>query len=419
MFAIVDCNNFYASCQRAFDPKLIGKPIVVLSNNDGCIIARSDEAKPLVAMGAPIYQVEKELKQKGVHIFSSNYPLYGDMSERVMNTLQSMVNEVEIYSVDEAFLHLNGHSVDSLEAFATEIRQRVMQWTGIPVSIGVAPTRTLAKVANHIAKKHKKEVGVHIIPDRQAIDNTLKDFPVERIWGIGRNLTAFLQSHNIHTGLELAQMNDNWIRQNLTVVGLRKVKELRGFSCMGRDSLDGNRKAIASTRSFGKETDNLTYLKEAIATFTTHAVRKLRRQKSCTRYLTVFLRTNRFKNTQTRKGPYYVVELPVPTSSTTELIKHAVKGIEKLYCPGIRYKRAGIFLSGLVPESQVQTRLFDTIDRDKQKSLDLAMDYVNEKMGRNKVRSASEGFDKKWKIPQARLSPAYTTQWNEILEIEI
>lgn len=295
MFAIVDVNNFYVSVERVFNLKLKDKPVVVLSNNDGCIIARSNEAKQLgIKMGTPVHEVEKLLKQHKAYIYSSNYPLLGDMSQRVMNTLATLVQEVEVYSIDEAFLDLSGYDYvyEDLYELAQQLRQRVMQWLGIPISVGIAPTKTLAKVANKLAKKGE---GVHVLLSEQEIEEALKKTDIEDVWGIGRQYVAMLKTHRIHNAYQLSQARENWVLQQMTVVGHRLYHELRGKSCIPLELVNKPKKAIGSSRSFRRPITSLDKLKEAVATYVSRCAEKLRKQQSCANLIMVFIRTNRFK----------------------------------------------------------------------------------------------------------------------------
>jgi len=416
--AIVDCNNFYASCERVFNPKLNGKPIVVLSNNDGMIIARSDEAKALgIPMGEPLFKIKDIAEKNGVHIFSSNYSLYGDMSHRVMTILEQFSPDVEIYSIDEAFLNLDGFQRLDLTEYCRKIRKIVKQWTGIPVSVGVAETKTLAKLANRLAKKDKTNNGVLNLIDRPDIDSFLKRVAVEDVWGVGRQYTKLLNLHNIFTAYDLKNAKDKWIREKMTVMGLRTVFELRGIPCVNFDYTPSPKKAIISSRSFGRSVKEKNEIKEAISFFVTRAAEKMRHQKSAATLLTVFLRTNPFKNT-----PQYhngcLVKLSVPTDSTAELIHFAMKGVEQIYRAGFLYYKVGVMLAGLIPYNRAQLPLFDTENRLKMDKITEMMDLINIEMGTGTIFYAATGISRGWKTRAERRTPNYTTDWENLPEIK-
>jgi DNA polymerase V len=411
MFAVVDCNNFFASCERVFNPKLHNRPVVVLSNNDGCIIARSNEAKALgIKMGEPAFQIREILKKNNVAVFSTNYTLYGDMSERVMNIISSYAPDVEIYSIDEAFLDLWPLKYHDLQEFALELRKRILRWTGLPVSIGIASTKTLAKVANRIAKKYPGYKGVFMFTQESQVHKALNVLDVEDIWGVGRQYSKMLKRNGIYTALQLTQQSDVWIKKHMTVMGLRTVKELRGESCIPMEFVRPDKQGILTSRSFGKE---------AVSTFTTRCAEKLRRQNSVCNLLTVFIRTDRFKPEDPQYKGYKVINLPVPTNNILEMVKFSMKGLELIYRKDYRYKKAGVFVTGIVPDSQVQTNLFDEVDRQKNEDAIQAVESINQRLGRDKVRLATQGFDREWRLRQEQLSGNYTTNWDELLLIKI
>jgi DNA polymerase V len=413
LFALVDCNNFYASCERLFNPQLIGKPVVVLSNNDGCIIARSNEAKALgIAMGAPYFKYEQLLKAQGVEVFSSNYALYGDISSRVMSLLGRLEPEVEVYSIDEAFLHLAGIAGRSLTDYGRELRRTVRRWTGIPVSIGIGPTKTLAKVAGHLAKKNEALQGVFDITSAD-VDAILGRFPVAEVWGIGRRLAERLALCGVTTALDLKNCGDDWLRKKLSITGLRTAMELRGIACLGLDNCPLSRKSIASSKSFGYQVESLAELNEALATYIEQAAMRLRGQHLLANSLEISLATNRFSKTAVPYSGRTVITLPEATASTTVLIRHALPALARLYKPGLRYQKAGVVLFGLVPESFYQANLFRTRDQ-KGSSLMTALDHINAKWGRSTIQHAVAGFAKPWKNRQLKKSQAYTTSWQEL-----
>lgn len=420
MFAIVDCNNFYVSCERVFKPELNGKPVVVLSNNDGCIISRSQEAKDLgIKMGDPAFLMEDIFRKNGVIVYSSNYTLYGDLSERVMNTLRTLAPDIEIYSIDEAFLDLSNMKIDNLNDFASNIKETVYRWTAIPVSVGLAPTKTLAKVANHIAKKNKDYKGVCLMMDKEVRERILAAYPVEELWGVGRQYARLLRKKKINTALELLRMNDGWIKKNMTIQGLRMADELRGISCIDIETDTEPKKNICTSRSFGAMTSDLEVLNEAVSNYAASCALKLRKQSSVANLLCIFLETNRFRLQDKQYNNYKALKLPVATSDTAELIHYALLGLKLIYKKGFNYKKAGVIVSGIVPSMPLQQELFDIKDRVSSEKILKVIDKLNDKMGRDVVRSASQGFVRKWKLRQERLSPCYTTRWTEIPIIKL
>jgi DNA polymerase V len=414
VFALVDCNNFYVSCERVFNPKLNGQPIVVLSNNDGCIVALSNEAKALgIGMGVPEFQIRPLLRAHHVQVFSSNYTLYGDLSQRVMETLEQFSPDLEIYSIDEAFLNLVGFEHRDLMEHGRLIRRIVKQWTGIPVSVGIAETKTLAKIANRIAKRTPDTGGVFDLlacPDRDAL---LGRVAVEDVWGIGPNHARFLNQHGITTALQLRGVDDQWIRKHMGIVGLRLVMELRGVSCLDLEQCPPPKQSLTCSRAFGTLINTLAEMEEAVSVYTSRVAEKLRRGRLAATVLTVCLTTNEFK-----EGPQYsnalTLHLPMVTDSTSELIRCALQGIRTIYRDGYLYKKAGVMLTGLVSASQTQADLFDSKDRGKSKRLMSALDAVNDRWGAGTLHYASSGITKAWKTRFHRRSPAYTTDWNEL-----
>jgi DNA polymerase V len=420
MYALVDCNNFYASCERVFNPKVENVAVVVLSNNDGCVIARSNEAKLLgIKMGDPAFMIKDFLTKNNVAVFSTNFTLYGDMSERVMSTLKDFADEIEIYSIDEAFLDMHTFDQSTIYDYGITIRSTVKKWTGIPVSIGIARTKTLAKVANKVAKKNRQGPGVHLLDSPEKINDALADLDVEDIWGVGRQHGKFLKNLGINTALNLTMQSDAWIKKHMTIMGLRTVKELRGVSCIPMELISPDKKGILTSRSFGTAVTELDALREAIATFTASCAEKLRRQHSCAHCLMVFILTDRFKPSDPQYKSYKMVTLEVPSNNTLELVRYSLKALELVYRNGYKYKKAGVFVTEIVPDCQLQTSLFDTVDREKYMDAISAMDTVNGIMGRDKVRLAVQGFDRKWKLRQEKLSPCFTTNWRDLLTIQV
>ncbi|QHT66413.1 Y-family DNA polymerase [Rhodocytophaga rosea] len=420
MFGLVDANNFYASCQRVFDPSLINKPVVVLSNNDGCIVARSNEAKALgIQMGEPYFKAKPVIEKYGVKVFSSNYELYGDMSSRVMNILAELAPETEIYSIDECFLSFPQWPSQHLLSHGKTIRDRVKQWTGIPVSIGLAPTKTLAKAANKVAKKAN---GIQLLRETREIDTVLETMDVSDLWGVGRQYAKFLKSNNIHTALQLKHAKDGWVKKNLTIVGLRLVYELRGIPCLSLESVAPAKKAICHSRSFPKNVTLLNDLKAAVANFTARCGEKLRHQGSCAGMLQVFLHTNKFNADKPQYNSSRTIKLPVATHSTPELIHYALQALSLLYQEGYEYKKAGVIVTGIVPKNEVQLDLFDSVDRARQEILTGVTDTLNSRKGRNTVIVAEQNFPDKntaWKMERNYLSPCYTTKWEELWMVTV
>lgn len=411
IFALVDCNNFYASCERVFNPRLEGKPIVVLSNNDGCVVARSNEAKALgIAMGVPEFQIRPLLQAHQVQVFSSNYTLYGDMSQRVMETLEQFCPDLEVYSIDEAFLSLSGFAYRNLTEYGGTMRTTVKRWTGLPVSVGIAETKTLAKIANRVAKRTPDTNGVFDLLACSDRDGLLGRMPVEDVWGIGRNLTRLLNQQGIMTALQLREADDHWIRKHLGIVGLRLVMELRGIACLDLEECPAPKQSLTCARAFGQLINTLADMEEAVSSYTSRVAEKLRRERLAATVMTVCLTTNAFK-----EGPQYsnalTLKLSVATDSTSDLIRSARQGIRTIYREGYRYKKAGVILTGLVPVSQRQADLFDDHDREKSTRLMSALDAINHRWGADTLHFASNGLSKAWKTQCQHRSPAYTTDW--------
>ena len=416
MIALVDCNNFYASCERVFNPKIDKKPVIVLSNNDGCVIARSNEAKTLgVKMGHPAFKLKNLIEEYNINVFSTNFALYGDLSKRVMNVMSTEVEKMEIYSIDEAFLDFTDYA--SKER-GVAIREKVKKWTGIPVSVGIAQTKVLAKVAAHIAKKHTK-AGVFMFDDKNLIRRALNVFAVEDLWGVGTKTAQKLKAVGIHTALQFRECDSNWVNRNLSVNGVRLQKELFGEVCYPLELTRKRKQNICTARSFGSEIKKLSKLKEAIGSYANTCATKLRKEKSCCTTVSVFLSTNPFKPQAKQYNPYKVIQLNVPTNDSMEIVKFAIKGLESIYRNDCIYKKAGVIVGRTVPQGQTQLSLFDSLDRGKRKNINIAVDKVNSLMGKNKIHLAVEGNGRKWKLKQERLSPCYTTRFAEILEVRI
>lgn len=418
MFGLLDCNNFYASCERVFNPSLNGQPVVVLSNNDGCVIARSTEAKALgIPMAEPAYKLKELIEQHQVQVFSSNYTLYGDMSGRVMSILSTFVPDMEIYSIDEAFLHFDGFDTIDLNAYGKKIVNTVTRGTGIPVSLGIAPTKTLAKAANRFAKKYPNYKGVCLIDTPEKREKALKLLDIEDVWGIGRRISKKLRYYSINTAWDFAQRSKSWIRHTLGVNGERTWLELRGTACIDIDRTVA-RKTICTSRSFGEKLTQLEPIAEAVSNFAALCAEKLRRQHSYATVITVFLHTNTFAENTPQYSNQAVIQLPVPTNDTPELIYHAVRGLQSIYAEGYRFKKAGVIVTEIVPERPLQTNMFDTQNREKFQKAMMAMDQLNFSFGRHKVKMAAQGYDRKWRLKNEKLSPCYTTNFKDLLTVK-
>lgn len=416
MIALVDCNNFYASCERVFNPSLNGRPIVVLSNNDGCVVARSNEAKEVgIGMGVPIFEVKELVQQHGVEVFSSNYPLYGDMSNRVMRTLRLFSPKVEVYSIDEAFIDFDGFDALGMLPHAQNMRQTVMQHTGIPVSIGIASTKTLAKIANRIVKKRKLAEGVLYLQDDRYIKRALELTAVEDIWGVGRRYAKKLRYYGVETAYDLSLRSDSWVRKEMSVVGLRMVKELRGEPCSELEVERSTKKSIVTSRSFGTLITSCQDLEEAVSNFAAACAGKLRREGTCCSFVTVFITTNPFRENDRQYHNSFTATLPTPSSYTPELISAALSGLKAIFISGYRYKKAGVMVSNLTPEGHVQLSLFASRDISKSNSIMRTLDTLNNRYGRNALQYAAQGYSTAWKLKRERLSPSYTTSINDII----
>lgn len=414
MFGLVDCNNFYASCERVFNPALNGKPIVVLSNNDGCVIARSNEAKALgIKMGVPLYQIKEVVQKYDIAVFSSNYTLYGDMSSRVMSILSSLAPEIEIYSIDEAFLNLEG--IEDLQSIGEKTVKQVAKSTGIPVSFGIASTKTLAKVANKFAKKYPAYNRLCIIDTDEKRIKALQLTEIGDVWGIGHRQKAKLEKQGVKSAYDFTQLPSSWVRKNMTVVGERTWKELRGISCIDLESIPSAKKQICTSRSFGKMVEDMGTISEAIATFASTCARKLRQQESYAMSLMVFIHTNSFREDLPQYWKNTIVKLPVPTSDTLEIVHHALAALKTIFVKGYQYKKAGVIITEIAAGS-VQQNLFDTIDRDKREKLMHAIDSINGDF-QHHIKLAVQGTGKEWKLKQEQISRHYTTDINEVLSI--
>lgn len=419
MFALIDCNNFYASCERVFRPELRDTPIVVLSNNDGCVIARSNEAKALgITMGAPAFTFEKDFEKNGIKVFSSNYALYGDMSSRVMDILRTFCPDVEVYSIDEAFLQFDGFNYFDLKLIGNEMRRQVTKGTGIPISIGFAPTKALAKVANKIAKKYQSVTGgVYIIDDDVKVQKAIKWTKIEDVWGIGRQHGKRLNALGVYNAKDFTMMPDQWVQKNMSIVGLRLKRELTGIRTLELEE-EKKKQNIATTRSFDKNYTEFEDIKERVVTFAAICAQKLRMQDSCCNALMIFVHTNSFREDQAQYAKNVVLQLPFPTNSSIELAKFAVEGLEKIFKLGYGYKKAGVIALEITPANYGQRCLFENSDP-RHGPLFAVVDKLNKALGNQKVKLGSQDLGRTWKMKQERLSPRYTTRLDEIITIHV
>jgi len=416
MIALADCNNFYASCERVFNPGLKTKPIVVLSNNDGCIIARSNEAKILgIKMGVPVFQVRDIIDNNNVYVFSTNFALYGDMSSRVMSLLSDISPEIEIYSIDEAFMNFTGVK-DSVH-LASRIKSVVTKSTGIPISIGIAATKTLSKVANYFAKKQTAN-GVYALTEQQQIVQALKELPVSKLWGVGSRHLRMLNSYGINTAYDFIQLNEEWVLEKMTIMGLRMQRELKGDPCFGIDAYPSRKKNIRTSRSFGVKVKSLQTIQESIIAHAARCAEKLRIENSCARYVSVILRTNPFSKSQDYYYGYKSINLEIPTNDSMEIVNAAKILLGSIYKEGLIYTKSGVIVGDTVPADQVQLNLFYSEQgREKRKNLYKSVDFINQTMGRDKIQLLGQGIAKKWKLKQENLSPCYTTRWTDLLRV--
>lgn len=416
--ALIDVNNFYVSCERVFNPKLVGKPVVVLSNNDGCAVARSNEVKALgVAMGAPWFKLKDLAKQHGIIGLSSNYALYADMSNRVMSILREYSPDQEVYSIDESFLDLTEFQRLDLIHYGQHMRKRIMRWTGLPVCVGIGSTKTLAKLANHCAKKQPVFNSVCNFNTMSALElsNTFNQVEVGSVWGVGRKLAPKLQALGINTVLDLKNANPERMRQQFSVVMEKTIRELNGTVCMELEDISPAKKQIISSRSFGQSVSDYNSLAQSITLYMSTAAEKLRRQQSYAGSVHVYIRTSPFKP----DDPFYsngmTIPLPNHTNDTRQLVNIALWGLKQIYKPNYNYAKAGVMLGEIVSIEGVQTDLFSQIQSSpKSSTLMTTMDQINRKMGKESIKLASEGFKRPWKMKQGNKSPSYTTKWGDL-----
>lgn len=420
MIALIDCNSFYASCEQVFRPDLWGKPVVVLSNNDGCVIAANREAKGLtdIPMFEPVFKIREQLRAHKVSVFSSNYAFYGEMSQRVMNILHQFSPQVEVYSIDESFINVSGIITTDLTTYASEIRNRIYQYTGLPVGVGIAKTKVLAKVANRIAKKFHKQLNtVYVIDTEEKRIKALKWLKIRDVWGVGRQHAKRLEEIGVYTAYDFTQLSPGWVRRHMTVVGLRIWDELQGRPRLGIQEMPKPKKGIGTAKSFGRPLEDLGLIEEACAYYISEVAEVLRAQKSCANYINVFLHTNRFSLKDAQYANSITITLPVATNDTLSLIAAAKKALHQIYKPGFRYKKVGVCLLGIIPQEFVQGNLFYPQKKNVQALMEV-FDRLNYKYGKAKVYSALCGNRKKeWQLIQEVRGPRYTTRWDELAVI--
>ncbi|MFI3287232.1 MAG: Y-family DNA polymerase [Rikenellaceae bacterium] len=419
MIGLCDCNNFFVSCQRVFDPSLERRPVVVLSNNDGCVIARSNEAKALgIKMAQPLFQIKGLVARCGVRVFSSNYELYGDMSERVFSLLRSLVPSIEVYSIDEAFIDFEGVELSELDELARDISRKIKRSTGIPVSIGVAQTKTLAKISSKLAKQYPRLRGACLMYRPEDVAKVLANYPIAEVWGVGRRYSKMLESYSIKTVKEFLSLDSEWVRSKMSVVGLRTYNELKGMPSIDFQMTTPDRQSITVSRSFAKEIYERETLAGLLSSFVASALRKVRKQHSLTAQVQVFVATNRFKIDEPQYADARIVNLETPTDSTIEIAHIAHRLLSEVFVEGYGYKKAGVILGRLSPKGAVQPSLFDCPENPKHSALMSTMDRVNAKMGLHSVKLASE-TSVEGNLNREHLSPKYTTKWEDIITVKV
>ena len=419
MIGIIDCNNFYASCERVFDPSLKDQPVIVFSNNDGAVIARSEEAKALgIGMAVPLFEIRKLMEQHQIKGFSSNYTLYGDMSRRIKTTIRQFFNQVEDYSIDESFVSCEGLKYRNLFDYLKDARDSISTWSGVPVSIGVAKTKTLSKLANRIAKKQYRDIGVYVIDSEEKRIAALTATDINDIWGIGGRITAKLKAKGIFTAYELSLVDTNWVKANFSVVVQRTVYELQGISCIPLELIMPGKQNIASQKSFGKFQTEFEPIAEALANYTARVTEKLRKQHCVAGGMEVWLGTNHFSKTDKQYSPVIHTVCDVPTDYTPYLIKRAIQGLHAIYRKGYTYKRVGIMLTDIRDKSDGTLNLFYRESRRKEIALINQVDRVNRMNGRDTVKSSAQGFNPEWAMKQEHLSRRFTTRLSDIIEVK-
>ena len=414
--ALVDCNSFYVSCERLFNPKIRKKPVVVLSNNDGCIISRSNEAKALgIKMGEPYFKAKNIIIKNDVQVFSSNYSLYGDLSRRVMRTLKRFNSQIEVYSIDEAFMDLSNFSDEDVERVGKEIRETVLQWTGIPTSIGIAKTKTLSKIANHIAKK--KQSGVTSLIGIENLDPILEKIEINDVWGVGRQLTKFYQKNGIYNAKQLKNKSNTWIKKCSNVLSSRTAMELRGIPCINLETTQTKRKSCVVSRSFGKRIETFQELKEAVSNYCLNASEKIRSESLVAKAITVFVRTSPFQRDYGYYSNSKTIDFPIATNNSIETVKTAVAILESIFKNGYRYQKAGVMLTGL-REDDGRKNLFSSEKDEKINSLMRSIDSTNHRYGRSTLSLASAGVHKKWNMRRNYSSKIDTADFYSLPKIK-
>lgn len=418
MYALVDCNNFYVSCERLFNPALKNKAVVVLSNNDGCAISRSEEAKALgIDMATPAFTFQDKIDRNQVVVFSSNYTLYGDMSDRVMKTLSTFCNRMEIYSIDEAFLDLHQMPYHDLQQLGKHMRATVIKHTGIPVTIGIAPTKTLAKMANRYAKKKFRDAGIYWAANQQLVNEMLRDTIVEEICGIGHAHALLLKKSGFSSAMDFTCAHQDWVRKNMSVVGLRLLNELKGISTLPWEYEPPPKKNITHSRSFGYPLTSKSEMAEALCNYAANCALKLREQQTHCREVTVFIQTNPHRTERPQYRRSITIQLETASNNTTEIIRYVVKALDLIFKEGFGFMKAGVTVSDLVPEQVLQHAMFDRANRERDTRAMHAMDAINRSMGKETVRMAVQGFAKKYRLRADHLSKKYTTSIDQILKV--
>ncbi|MCC8171158.1 MAG: Y-family DNA polymerase [Parabacteroides sp.] len=419
MIGLIDCNNFFASCERVFNPLLRERPIVVLSNNDGCVVARSNEAKALgIGMGVPVFEVKEIIDKNNVAVFSSNYILYGDMSHRVMSILHELVPSIEIYSIDEAFLSFEGFDHLDLYEYGKKIVRTITKSTGIPVSLGIAPTKTLAKIASKYAKKYKGYKGVCIIDTDEKRIKALHQFEVGNVWGIGRQYVHRLEYYGMKTAYDFTLRSESWVRKEMTITGVRTWKELKGISCIGLDTTGTPKKSICTSRSFGEMTEDYEVLRETIANFAAACAKKLREQNAAANVMQVFILTKLFRKDLPQYCQYQNYTLPVPTNNTSELIRYSGFLLQAIYQKGYQYKKAGVMVMDIVPADYIQMNVFDGRNQVRDKKIISVIDTLSKKYGTHIIKCATQGNGRKWRLKNEFISRRFTTNLKDIIQVK-
>ena len=419
MFALVDCNNFYASCERVFQPQWKGKPVVILSNNDGCVIARSNEAKALgIPMGAPAFKYQAQFKRQKIKVFSSNYPLYGDMSSRVMSILERYTPNIELYSIDEAFLQFKGFDLFDLQKEGMKMQKQIKKWTGIPVSVGIAPSKALAKIANKIAKKFAVKTGsVYSIDTEEKRIKALKWTSISDVWGIGRQHLQQLEAIGVANAWQFSLLSDDWVRKQMSVLGLRLKKDLQGLPSIQLEEVKAPKKGIATTRSFEGNLTSFSDLEERVSTFASNCAEKMRKQQSSCQALLVFIRSDPHKKDVISYRNSCVLTLPYATNSSIILSRYAILGLRKIFKENIAYKKAGVMIMGLLPTERRQLNLFEN-NNTKHVALMKSLDKIHKRFGPYQIKLANQDLNRTWKMKQQYLSNRFTTELKDVITVK-